>query len=167
MRKEETVFTLFLLGVVALMVILTFGYRAGARLVPMMVGLITLNLMIFVALIVLLPGLATWYRRIEGKSLSVLKQKGQVTAPADGRTYLKKIRRRELAMVGWLAFLTVAIYVFGFMIAIPLFMFLFLRFWAHEGWMISLCLPGIVTGIVHLLFVYVLRVPLHGGLIMG
>jgi hypothetical protein len=167
MRKEETVFTLFLLGVVALMVILTFGYRAGARLVPLMVGLITLILMIFVSLTVLLPGLASWYRRIEGNSLTILKREEQASAPADRRIHLKKVRQRELAVVGWLAFLTVSIYVLGFMIAIPLFLFLFLRFWAHEGWMISLCLPGIVAGIVHLLFVYILRVPLHGGLIMG
>jgi small-conductance mechanosensitive channel len=119
MRKEETVFTLFLLGVVALMVILTFGYRAGARLVPLMVGLITLILMIFVSLTVLLPGLASWYRRIEGNSLTILKREEQASAPADRRIHLKKVRQRELAVVGWLAFLTVSIYVLGFMIAIP------------------------------------------------
>jgi len=160
MKKEETVFTLFILGVVVSMVALTFGYRSGARLVPLLVGVVTLGLMLFISLMALFPGLAEWYRQLEGKPVRAPKKKGRQPAA-------EVVRQREAAVVGWLLFLTGAIYFLGFLVAIPLFLFLFLKLWARESWKLSLCLSGLVVGITYFLFIYILRVPLHPGVIFG
>ena len=167
MKNEETVFTFCLLGVVASMVALTFDYRAGARLVPLLVGLVTLGLMTFISLMALFPGLARWYRQLEGKPLKEDQKKGGDTRAKDRQTVTGVVRQREKAVIGWLLFLTGAIYCLGFVVAIPLFLFLFLKFWARESWTVSLWLPGLVAGVAYFLFVYILRVPLHPGIIFG
>ena len=167
MKKEETLFTLFILGVVTTMVALTFGYRSGARLVPLLVGLVTLGFMIFISLMALFPGLAQWYRQMEGKPARAPKKTGGHSSENDRRAAADAVRQRERAVIGWLLFLTGAIYLLGFLIAIPLFLFLFLKLWARESWKLSLCLSGVVVGITYFLFMYILRVPLHRGVIFG
>ncbi len=167
MKKEETVFTLFILGVVTTMVVLTFGYRSGARLVPLLVGLVTLGLMLFISLMALVPGLAEWYRQMEGKPERVPKKKDRHSSEKERQTAADAVRQRERAVIGWLLFLTGAIYFLGFLVAIPLFLLLFLKLWARESWKLSLWISGSVVGITYFLFIYILRVPLHRGVLFG
>ena len=74
-------------------------------------------------------------------------------------------KTKEGAVAGWLVFLVAATYLLGFLVAIPLFLFLFLKLWAREGWALSLCMSGIVLGAAFFIFAYILNVPLHQGII--
>lgn len=163
MKTEEKVFTFLLLGVVCLMMVLTLGYRSGSRLVPQVIGLCTLALMIFLCMMVISPKFASWYQEVEGKSplMGMSKQLIQSGRKVD-QTGKKK---KEISVVGWLLFLTVVTYILGFLVAIPLFLFLFLKLWAKEGWFLSLCMSGVVLGVVFLIFAYILQIPLHQGII--
>ena len=77
----------------------------------------------------------------------------------------RDIRKKEISVAGWLLFLTAATYVLGFLIGVPLFLFFFLKLWAKEGWVLSLCISGIVLGVVFFVFVYILQLPLHEGIV--
>ena len=79
---------------------------------------------------------------------------------------LSEIKRKERSVVGWLLFLVAATYILGFMIAIPLFLFLFLKFWAKESWVLSICMSGVVLGVVFFIFAHILQVPFHSGIIL-
>jgi hypothetical protein len=163
MKTEEKVFTFFLLGIVGLMLVLTFGYRPGTRLLPQILGICTLALMIFLCMMLISPKFASWYQKVEGKSplmgmTKELIESGRKVDQTD-------IRKKEISVAGWLLFLTAATYILGFLIGIPLFLFLFLKLWAKEGWVLSLCMSGIVLGVVFFVFVYILQLPLHEGIV--
>ena len=165
MKTEEAFFTFFLLLIVALMVVLTFGYRSGARLVPLLVGICTLALMLLLCLMLLSPRFASWYQDLEGKSLMGLKEKGGKELNGMGKEVEETNKKKEGSVIGCLLFLTAATYLLGFLIAIPLFLFLFLKLWAREGWVLSLCMSGAVLGVVFFIFAYILHVPLHQGIV--
>lgn len=165
MKSEEKVFTFFLLFIVVMMMALTFGYRPGAKLVPMLVGVCTLVLLVSLSLMIVFPRFASQYQKFEGKSLLYLKAKESEKSNVGMKEAEETDRKKERSVVGWLLFLAASTYLFGFFIAIPLFLFLFLRFWAHESWVLSLTMSGIILGAVFFIFAYVLNVPLHQGIV--
>jgi len=57
--------------------------------------------------------------------------------------------------------------VLGFLFAVPLFLFLFLKIGAKEGWVLSLSMSGVVLGVVYFIFVHILQIPLHTGIFLG
>ncbi|MFB0505599.1 MAG: tripartite tricarboxylate transporter TctB family protein [Thermodesulfobacteriota bacterium] len=165
MKTEEKVLTFFLLGIVCFMMVLTFGYRPGSRLVPQVIGFCTLALMIILCMMVISPKFASWYQRVEGKSPLMGMSKELIES---GRKVDQTgIKKREISVAGWLLFLTAVTYILGFLVAIPLFLFLFLKLWAKEGWGLSLCMSGVVLGAVFFIFAYILQIPLHEGIIFG
>jgi hypothetical protein len=80
-------------------------------------------------------------------------------APLDPHTKL----RRELVVWGYFLALIGGVLLFGFHIAIPVFLFAFLRFQAGAKWTTTLLLTVIATAAIYFAFERVLRVPLHPG----
>jgi len=165
MKTEEKVFTFFLLFIVVLMVALTFGYRPGARLVPILVGVCALILMVSLCLMVLFQRFASLYQRWEEKRHVYSKDTESEDLNERMREAERTDRKKERSVVTWLLFLVAGTYVFGFFIAIPLFLFLFLKLWAHETWVLSLSMSGVVWGAVFFIFAYILGIPLHQGIV--
>lgn len=163
MKTEEKVFAFLLLGIVCFMMFLTFGYRPGSRLVPQVIGLCTLALMIILCTMAISPKFASWYQKVEGKS--ALMGMGKQLIESGRKADQKGVKTREISVAGWLLFLTAVTYILGFLVAIPLFLFLFLKLWAKEGWLLSLCMSGVVLGVVFFIFAYILQIPLHQGII--
>lgn len=60
-------------------------------------------------------------------------------------------RRRLLATLGWLGALVVGLWLFGFVVAPPLFVFACLKWFAKESWLLSLALAAITW-----VFIYVI-----------
>lgn len=75
-------------------------------------------------------------------------------------------RRRTLLAFAWIIGFFWIILFFGFPIAIPLMVFLFLKVQAREGWGISLLLTGLALGFFLGLFVWVLNIPFPAGWIV-
>ena len=112
---------------------------------------------------VIYPKFASWYQKVEGKSPLIGMSKELIES---GRKVDQTgIRKKEISVVGWLLFLMAVTYILGFFAAIPLFLFLFLKLWAKEGWVLSLSMSGIVLGVVFLIFAYILHIPLHQGIL--
>jgi uncharacterized membrane protein len=167
MKTEEKVLTYFLLIIVVLMIFFTFGlHRPGSKVVPLLIGFITLILMILLGIMTVSPKFSNWYQRLEGKSTS-MAEIAQRSDEAEQDTDQKTFRKKEIAIVGWLLFLTAATCILGFVVAIPLFLFLFLKIGAREGWALSLIMSGVVLGVVYFIFVEILQIPLHTGIFLG
>lgn len=71
--------------------------------------------------------------------------------------------RRTLAIFAWIIGLFLLVLLVGFPIAVPLFLFLFLKIYGKEGWIITIISTAIAWGVFYALFVRLLNVPFADG----
>lgn len=74
--------------------------------------------------------------------------------------------RRTLLVVAWILGLFLGVILIGFEVAVPLFVFAYLRS-AREGWVLSIALAGAAVLAFHGLFVTLLHLPLPEGLLLS
>ena len=153
MKTEYKILTLVILSIALIMTVVSFKYGQGARRLPFYSGIITVILMTGVLLISFSPRLAAWYEKVEEAAETADVEKS------------RKERKKELYVIGLLIGCMVCIYLLGFQVGTPLFLFVFLKFWEKESWLLSIIVSGVVTVVVCFGFYYLLRVPLHTGII--
>jgi hypothetical protein len=129
-----------MLAIFAGMVAIAGGYPPQARFMPYVVGI---------------PGIL-----LCAVQLVFDLRESRRAAAAGGSSF-----RCELFMLGWLLAFLAGIVLFGFVYATPVLLFAFLRYAARER--IKVALAGAAGGFVmiHLVFVELLEIPLHDGLI--
>jgi Tripartite tricarboxylate transporter TctB family len=71
--------------------------------------------------------------------------------------------RRTAVAGGWIVALLAAIVLLGFVVAVPLFVFLYLRLQGKEGWVFSAVFTAVVWGIFYGLFDLLLHLPFPAG----
>ena len=71
--------------------------------------------------------------------------------------------RRTLVAAGWILAFFAAIVLLGFPIAIPLFVFLYLKLQGREGWAVSIVMTAAVWGVFYGLFDALLHLPFPAG----
>lgn len=71
--------------------------------------------------------------------------------------------RRTLVAIGWILAFFAAIVLLGFPIAIPLFVFLYLKLQGRESWVLSLVMTLAVWGVFYGLFDLLLHLPFPAG----
>ena len=74
-------------------------------------------------------------------------------------------RSRALVATGWIVGFFVLILLFGFLVAVPLFVFLYLKLQSREGWVLSIVFTAIVWAAFYGLFDYTLHLPFGSGLL--
>ena len=154
MKNEEKIFMISLLLIMLLMVFFGFIYSGESKILPMISGVFSALIMGFMVIMSFSAKITSWYQRFEKKS--VLSE----------RTMKEDEKKREISVIVWFSGCTVVIYFLGFLVGIPLFLFLFLKLWAKESWLLSVVLSTAVLVVVYFTFVYILRVPLHRGLLL-
>jgi len=155
MKNEEKIFMIFLLVIMLLMVFSSFNYSGGSQILPLISGIFSVLIVGFLVIMSLFPKVISFYQKFETKS--VLSE--------DVLNVDEK--KRELSVIAWFSGCTAAIYFLGFLIGIPLFLFMFLKIWAKESWLLSSVLAAVVLGVVYFAFIYILRVPLHSGILFS
>lgn len=153
MKTEEKAFMVFLLAVTAGLTVLSFGFSTGSRMLPLVSGGFATALLLFLVFLSLRPRLADWYAKLEKQALM------------DMAPLTREEKKRELSVFAWFLGGVLLVYLLGFIVAIPLFLFLFLRFSARESWTICLALPAAVIAVVYMAFVYILMIPLEAGIL--
>jgi protein-S-isoprenylcysteine O-methyltransferase Ste14 len=156
-KREELVFNLFLLAVLVLMLVVNFQYRPRARRIPMMTGLCTLGLLV-----------AVNARTIKNRTRDEFEKQSKshaddLDAPTQGSNAI--YAKKEAVIILWLIGLTALMYLIGFLIAIPLYLFLFLYVFAKETWKVSLGMSVGVFAVIYVIFVKILNVHVHEGLL--
>jgi len=145
-------FSFFLAAVAAYAVVSASSWSAKAALFPLVMG-IPLLVLALVQLILDLRG---------------------KTAPADGPAMdlapsadvaPEVARRRTLLIFAWMAAFIVLVFLVGFPLAVPLFMFSYLVLQSAAGWWRSLALTAAAWGFFYGLFERLLHIPFGTGLI--
>jgi Tripartite tricarboxylate transporter TctB family len=75
----------------------------------------------------------------------------------------KDTARRTLTAVGWILAFFAAIVLLGFPIAVPLFVFLYLKLQGRESWILSIVMTAAVWGVFYGLFDLMLHLPFPAG----
>jgi hypothetical protein len=155
MKNEEKIFMSFLLLIVLVMVVVGFSYGSGSRTLPVVSGIFSAALVGFMVAMMFFPGLAAWYQKFEKKAVVSTKDLS------------REEKKRERSVVLWFSGCTAIVYVLGFLIGIPLFLFFFLKLWARESLFLSVTIAAVVVAVVYFVFVYILNVPLHEGIVFS
>ena len=124
------------------MVIISMGYSHESRLVPLVIGI--------PGLILSLSQLfADIFETRKAKQSSIVPKtdEGADTAPMDAETTSKK----EIVMMGWIAFILGLILLFGFWLGIAVFLPVFLRVFGKESWKLT-----VITTVCGWVSIYVL-----------
>jgi Tripartite tricarboxylate transporter TctB family len=74
-----------------------------------------------------------------------------------------EVLRRSALAAGWIFAFFAAILLLGFPIAVPLFVFLYLKLQGREGWILSLALAAVAWGFFYALFDQLLHLPFPQG----
>lgn len=139
------VFNLGLLAVAAYFVWAATGYESAARRIPIMIGLLVLALQAWVT------------------ARELLKPE---TAPSDEH-FAPGEWRGVLAMSGWMALFFALFAVFGTLVAVFAFIFLFLASGRRLAWWGAAALAVALSGGIWLLFVRLMRFELYPGVVFG
>ena len=148
LAKHRIIFTLIMLAILAGMVLVAAQYPPDSRFMPWVVGIPA------IVLCLLQLGVDLRAARRSGRAQP---QAGVEDSDPPGTL------RREAAMWGFFLGLVAGILLLGFLVAVPLFILLFLRIWARASWPLTLGLVGAACVLLYLVFVQGLNVALHQG----
>lgn len=162
---EKTLFTSAMFAFVALIFSLTLGLGRVARLVPMVVVIPTLGLLLFQLLIDMFPRVAEKFSRFEKKDVfrvEPLREKSHNEAGAEQGEEGSR-RSQEMIAFLWLSSMLALIYLFGFLIALPVYIFLYLRKRSDEGWLMSAAIAAGMFSLIYGVFILTLGIRLYEG----
>lgn len=145
----ELAFALLLVAVFAYATATALTFPEGARLFPLAIAVPSLVLAVLLVVI-------------------SLGSRGTAVAPvADADAELAMApeeRRRRTAEIGaWFLGIFVAVYLLGFLVAIPIAALAYLRFAARESWSTSVAIAAVCWALVFGVFDRLLHVPLPAG----
>jgi len=149
-RTALVVAILVLIFAIAVL-ITAFDYRGGSGIFPRFIGWIFVGL----TLIECLAQLKSLISSGQGNLFTF-----NVTKPAE-----KVIK--EIKGILWIGFLLIALYLGGFLVGIPVYIFAFLRMSSGRSYKQSLLLSAGATGFIYLLFIELLQYRLYQGLIFS
>lgn len=151
--KARAAFSLFLAALATYAVVSAWSWPSKAGLFPLVMGIPLLAL----ALVQLVLDLRGKSEAAEGAAAMDLAPSADV-AP-------ELARRRTVATFAWMAAFVVLVFMVGFALAVPLFMFSYLMFQSSAGWWLSLALTAAAWGFFYGLFERLLRLPFGAGMI--
>jgi hypothetical protein len=177
-KYSNSFMTLFMLVIFTGMVIIASRYPAGARFMPFVLGFPA------IALCLLQLFLDARERRLNNAATAAQPSDvqiaenqvsravghqvhfdvGEILLPDEGLPPGEQLRR-EVRVWGYFLALIIGIILFGFHISVPIFLLLFLRYWAGVSWRLTLGLTASVCIFLFAVFEYVLRITLHSGFI--
>jgi len=165
--RSENILTFFLLCVAIIFIVSSLKYESTARLVPLIVGIPTLFLVFIQFLLETIPSFSKFKKNIEGVNVfgkPKILQERKLGKEENNQRNNKKSRDEKNILL-WIILLVFAIWLIGFLIAIPLFIILFFSlnniFKLHQSILASL----ITITIVYLLFDKLLGLTLYKGLL--
>ncbi|MFC2040620.1 tripartite tricarboxylate transporter TctB family protein [Chloroflexota bacterium] len=158
-------FSLLLLILALMFVGLSFSYKPEGRLVPLIVGIPTLILAILVVLSERYPRLI----RVFDVNLEDMGRTGLTEAVAIEESMPKENysgqKLRNLLI--WIFGLFLLIFFVGYVIAVPLYLFLFLKFFSRASWLKTTIITLVMASIVYGGFEVGMRGNLFEGILFG
>lgn len=160
--NERQIFVLALLAFAAVMIYATVGLSEVARLVPLAVLVPTLVLLVIQLCLDLAPDFVQKHSAIERKDVFGI-EKMRLKAGENAANAAASRGRRELSVFLWIAFLPILMFLLGSLIALPLYLLVYLKVRSKERWLLSISLAVGMFGFLYGAFVAVLHLRLHEG----
>ena len=165
MNHSRFVMTVVMLFIFTGMVAVATTYPGGARFMVFVVGFPAIAL----CLLQLTLDWREWRneRRATGAPLAAAPKSviGMDSAGLTVEAYTPEVVRKELIVWGYIFALIGSILLFGFYIAVPVFLVAFLRFFAQASWTRSLLLPAGVCAFIYVMLTYLFRMTVHTGFV--
>lgn len=151
--RLETVFSLVVLIFFCVFVYEAKDWRMQARLYPFVIG-IPMLIFAIVQVVLDLRGVKA-KESSDGTPMDFQFQQTNV-AP-------EEVRKRTITMFAWMFGFFIAIWLIGYVIAIPLMVFTYLKFQSNESWVLSTTLTAFAFVFFYSLFVKLLNLPFPDG----
>ena len=176
MRYSRFVMTVLMLAIFTVMVAISSQYPAGARFMTFVVGFPAIALCILQLVLDLREFRNEAARATVGKMASASADASGAAADASLQAqmnaeglaveaYTPEVVRKEMIVWAYILALIGSILLFGFYIAVPIFLVVFLRFYAQARWHMAILLPAAVSAFLYVMLVYVFRMTLHVGFV--
>ena len=159
--NDRTLFTFGVFVVVLAFLVLSLNYQPRARLVPLIIAVPTLLLTLFQLSIDMIPAVSRRFSFFQEYDLFGIDagRAAEESRPAGN------VFRRELSFASWLLLLMALIYFLGYLVTIPLFLILFMRFRSSESWRMTLSITAVTWAFVYVVFIVIMGAPLHEGVV--
>ncbi|HET9531918.1 MAG TPA: hypothetical protein VFQ92_16280 [Blastocatellia bacterium] len=167
---ERIFFTFSLLAFVVAIFCMTLGLGRAARMVPLAVAVPTMCLLAFQLVLDLSPRLARKYSSLEKKDLfkvEPLREKSSALTESEQPAEEPTGGEKESNVFLWLLVMLASLFLFGLLVGLPLYVFLYLKLRTGEGWLISSAMAAGVLGLLSLIFIFALRARLYEGELWG
>ena len=161
---DRTLFTLGVFVLVLVFLVLSLDYQPRARLVPVIIAVPTLLLTLLQLLIDMIPAVARRLSFFQEYDLFGIET-GRAVEPSEESRPSSTVYRREFSFAAWLLLLMALIYFLGYLVAIPLFLILFMRLRSSESWLMTLSITAATWAFVYVVFIVVMGAPLHSGVV--
>jgi len=118
-------------------------------------------------------GLFPWVIGIPTLLLALVQLAKDVTRPKEARESEHEaispeaVRRRTVSILGWILGCFLAIWLLGFSYAVPLFIFIYLKLEAREGWLMTIAVTFFSWLFFYMLFERMLNVPFPDPLLLS
>ncbi|MGH7870816.1 MAG: tripartite tricarboxylate transporter TctB family protein [Candidatus Binatia bacterium] len=154
MRKGGILFCVFLIAVAAYAIFASIGWSFKAKLFPLSIG-IPLLLLATAQLLLILFGKE---ETNEGGAMDV-----EFSTDVEPEI----VRRRVLGIFGWIIAFIAFVYLLGFPITVPLFIFLYLKFQSEVSWLWTTVITSFTWGCFHMLFQSLVHIQFEAGAIQS
>jgi hypothetical protein len=161
-RKESVWVTLFLLLFCLVFVLVSFTYKLKERFIPLSVGIAGL---ILAALLLLGRRFPKLISKFDFSMVDNFLQKDPKTARTKALNDEQHTNRKLMEIYAWTIGFLILIYLFGFLIAIPVFMLAFLRINGHIPWSKTIAVSAVTWALIYALFEMMLKAELFRGLL--
>jgi|SRR5262249_3727683 len=152
MRKGNLLFCIFLIAVSAYAVLTATGWSFKTKLFPMAVG-IPLLILLVIQLLLMLGG-----KEQTGES-------GAMDIDFTLEVPPEVARQRVFGMFGWIVGFIASVYLLGFPLTVPLFIFVYMKFQSNIGWLTTIAFTMVTWGCFYLLFQSLVHIQFEAGAI--
>lgn len=162
----ETALAVFLLIGSVVAFVAALGFSARGRLFPLIVIVLLIIMLVLKLFAIFNSKMA---ERIDIQGIEFPEPKAS-DKPAEGAREIRTEAAKwptEIMMLFWLAFLLACTYVIGFLPAIPIFLFLFLKLQGRHSWLVSALTSLAVLAFIYGLFGIALSVQFPEGLLFS
>ena len=170
-NKGELLFNIFVLVIICGFVFLSIGYSPEARLVPLIVGIFGIIFMGF-QLISIHPRFSNKLEKLSSRrdwfhKDEIMKKKIDLQETEAKQTTLiqKDVPQSVKVMFLWVVIFGATIFLFGFLLAVPILIFVYLKYIARASMLFSASSAVGVELVMYFVFVYFLHVILYKGYI--
>lgn len=154
MRKGSALFCLFLIAVAGFAIFSSLGWTFKTKLFPLSVS-IPLLVLATVQLLLMI------FEKGETSEGAAMDLDFANDVPPE------VARRRVIGMFGWIAGFILLVYLLGFPLTVPLFIFLYLKFESAVSWLSSIAVTAITWGCFYMLFQWLVHIQFEAGAIQS